>query len=1117
MNEHIEYHSYPINAHSLKELDVTPAFNYSLPANAREIFHRLKTNSTFSSAEISAIGSLGQAVRQMILYYQKNQNPALLQDLRSFTKGLLYPDRYRTLLVNMLSSFPPESFYLDSNQAKLFLSDRPDVQSYQLELILGLFLVGLVDENPAFTLDRSLFRNMTLSTSDEFQQFFKRIPAFFQSEPRFPKTDNSLLEILRAPWKSSPDSITGQLDYVIQKWKWALDDHLLQSLILSLDIVKEEHRVHGHGPGSAHVPDFQGPSYMVPEDRVNFSEDLDWMPRTVLIAKNVFVWLDQLSRKHMRSITTLDQIPEAEIQLLADSGINSLWLIGLWERSTASQKIKQLCGNPDAIPSAYSLYDYQISKALGGDLAYQNLNDLSRSYGIRLAADMVPNHVGLSSKWIYEHPDWFISLPNSPFPNYSFQGENLSEHSDYSIQIEDNYYNKTDAAVVFKHHQYSSGKTRYIYHGNDGTSMPWNDTAQLNYLREDVREAVIQTILLVARKFSIIRFDAAMTLTKKHFQRLWFPEPGSGGAIPSRAEHGLKKSEFNKSMPTEFWRDVVDRVAEEAPDTLLLAEAFWMMEGFFVRTLGMHRVYNSAFMHMLRDEKNHDYRSLLKKTIEYDPQILKRYVNFMNNPDEETAIAQFGNDGKYFGVCTLMATIPGLPMFGHGQIEGFTEKYGMEYRRAYYNETPDQDLMERHKREIFPLLKKRYLFAEVENFYLYDFSDSSGSISQDVICFSNQFKNEKAFVIYHNKWGDISGTIKKTCEINGVSKALSESLDIPPQPDTFLLYRDHISELEYLIPTETLANTGFHLQMGAYECRVFLDFSIVHDQDGSYSLLHQTIGNQGTSSLEDERRKIKYRGVSNKLMEIFSFYPLSAELCANLEQKLLEKFSSVYNGFLASLIEANQLDISPGELKIITKSAAAAYFNIQKIIFAISEKKQHKDIFSTNSTAASLLWALLNPVKEYVPTNAISKLVPSSLPDLRIFSVPDVTNSNFLDIQNLRSLISTTYSLPSEHISWSIFSILNQIIESEKGKSLLKIHSYQGVKYFHKESFWDLAGLITILKINQGNLITESIEEIHDSMVLELIDIYLALLELASSADFQLEPFLRTARLKLGD
>jgi len=33
------------------------------------------------------------------------------------------------------------------------------------------------------------------------------------------------------------------------------------------------------------------------------------------------------------------------------------------------------------------------------------------------------------------------------------------------------------------------------------------------------------------------------------------------------------------------------------------------MEGYFVRTLGMHRVYNSAFMNMLRDEENANYRS----------------------------------------------------------------------------------------------------------------------------------------------------------------------------------------------------------------------------------------------------------------------------------------------------------------------------------------------------------------------------------------------------------------------------------------------------------------------------------------------------------------------------
>ncbi len=164
----------------------------------------------------------------------------------------------------------------------------------------------------------------------------------------------------------------------------------------------------------------------------------------------------------------------------------------------------------------------------------------------------------------------------------------------------------------------------------------------LTFRASTCAQAVTQTILAVARKFPIIRFDAAMTLAREHIHRLWFPETDRKDAIPSRFGHGMTRLEFDAAVPNEFWREVVDRVAVDAPDTLLLAEAFWMMEGYFVRTLGMHRVYNSAFMHMLRDEETGKYRQLIKNTLEFDPQILKRHVNFMSNPDEETAIDQFG-------------------------------------------------------------------------------------------------------------------------------------------------------------------------------------------------------------------------------------------------------------------------------------------------------------------------------------------------------------------------------------------------------------------------------------------------------------------------------------------
>ena len=217
--------------------------------------------------------------------------------------------------------------------------------------------------------------------------------------------------------------------------------------------------------------------------------------------------------------------------MLSNWNFTALWLIGIWERSSASQKIKQYMGNSEAVSSAYSIYDYTIAKDLGGEEAYENLKARAWQRGIRIACDVVPNHTGIYSKWVVEHPEYFIQSEYPPFPNYSFTGIDLSEDPGIQLRIEDRYYNKTDAAVVFQRIDNHTGKVIYIYHGNDGTNMPWNDTSQLNLLKQEVREALIQTIMKVAKKSPIIRFDAAMTLAKKHFQRLWFPLPGTGGAI----------------------------------------------------------------------------------------------------------------------------------------------------------------------------------------------------------------------------------------------------------------------------------------------------------------------------------------------------------------------------------------------------------------------------------------------------------------------------------------------------------------------------------------------------------------------------------------------------------
>ncbi|HEU0236835.1 MAG TPA: alpha-amylase family glycosyl hydrolase [Candidatus Limnocylindrales bacterium] len=739
-----------------------------------------------------------------------------------------------------------------------------------------LILTRIANENPAAAPLRDLFDDRPLAERADYEAAIATLDAFFAAQPGFGPDGETLLDMLRAPARHSPTSLAGQLRYIRERWGSMLGD-LLDRLLIALDVIAEEERaLHlrfgGGGGSAAEAPEFGG----LDAEPERFSSDSEWMPRLVLIAKSTYVWLDQLSRWYERDIRTLDAIPDEELDRLARAGITGLWLIGLWERSIASERIKRRRGNPDAVASAYSLDDYRIAGDLGGDGAYANLRERAWARGIRLSADMVPNHMGIDSRWVTEHPEWFISLPWSPYPGYSFNGPDLSSHPDVGIVLEDHYWDNTDAAVVFKRFDRRGGEDRYIYHGNDGTSFPWNDTAQLDFLKPEVREQVIRTILDVARRFPIIRFDAAMVLAKKHISRLWYPEPGSGGAIPSRAEHGsMPKAAFDAAIPVEFWREVVDRVAAEVPDTLLLAEAFWLLEGYFVRTLGMHRVYNSAFMHMLRDEDNAGYRRVIKETLEFDPEILKRYVNFMNNPDEKTAVEQFGKGDKYFGVASLLATLPGLPMLGHGQIEGFGEKYGMEFRRATQDERPDPWLVERHEREIFPLFHRRGMFAGAEDFLLYDFEADGGGIDEHVYAYSNGRGAGRSLVVYHNRFASTAGRIRESAAYaqkaaDGsktlVRRPLGDALELPGGADDFIAFRDARTGLEYLRAAAEVRQGGLWVRLDAYQGHVFWDFRTLHDGvAGQWRRLAERLGGAGVPSLDEALRELQLEPVHEPL------------------------------------------------------------------------------------------------------------------------------------------------------------------------------------------------------------------------------------------------------------
>ncbi|MBU2599317.1 alpha-amylase [bacterium] len=826
------------------------------------------------AGQLNAMGLIDEILHYVIDVYQEQRNPKAFKNSFDWVNGQFNFEVISKTLTQFIELFPP----LVVHQGKVLVWDYMNgftEGTSNLE-IAGeeLLLLFLANNNPAFLPFIELFDDTELAKDVPYEVLIGSIIDFFKTQPTFGPFNQFLVDLLRAPVVASPNSFTGQIEYIRDNWGLIISPELMHRILLALDLVKEEEKFGFFEPGISLVPCFKG--YALKEygyeEFESFSQDLDWMSKVVLIAKNVYVWLDQLSKKYKRPINRLDQIPNEELDLLAGWGFTGLWLIGLWERSPASQKIKQICGNPEAVSSAYSIYDYVTAGDLGGEEALEGLKFRAWQRGIRLASDMVPNHMGIYSKWVIEHPDWFVQLNYSPFPSYNFTGPNLSWDDRVGVYIEDGYWTRRDAAVIFKRVDHWTGDVRYIYHGNDGTCMPWNDTAQLNFLRADVREAVIQSILHVARNFPIIRFDAAMTLAKRHYQRLWFPAPGEGGDISSRAGLGMTKEDFDKVFPKEFWREVVDRVTQEVPDTLLLAEAFWLMEGYFVRTLGMHRVYNSAFMNMLKMEENANYRSVIKNVIEFDPEILKRFVNFMNNPDEQTAVAQFGKGDKYFGVAMMMVTMPGLPMFGHGQIEGFTEKYGMEYRKAYWHEEVDWDLVRRHEAEIFPLMKKRHLFSGVENFVLYDFYAPEGWVNEDVFAYSNRVGDEKALVIYHNKYATTKGWIRlsTTMSIKGdkpgekrlIQKSLAEVLDIKLEERYFYIFKDYKSGLEYIRQGKELTEKGLYVELEAYQHHIFLDFREVCDDDcWYYARLTSFLKGDGVFNLDEAYKEIYFESI----------------------------------------------------------------------------------------------------------------------------------------------------------------------------------------------------------------------------------------------------------------
>ena len=1009
---------------------------------------------------------------------------------------------YQTVLTRYLSDSEPDfftrltallsknhagndvlAFYMKEFPSPLLLEQQLPLDYFYDESLRGYFIHQVMLDNPALLKAAKPFiAPEGLSFPKGSQALTALLGGYTQGAALMTNSDEDIFTFLTRPAKLYPDSLLDQISYIMDTWGDMLPAELKALLLRAIDYVQEEEKPHFGGPGDGGGG--SGPTYVPDSSSYNteyeaFSADRNWMPNVIMIAKSTLVWLDQLSKEYGYPINTLDQIPNQELDNLHERGFTALWLIGLWERSSASKKIKNLCGNPEAEASAYSLKNYEIASSIGGWAALDNLRQRCADRSLRLASDMVPNHTGIDGDWIFNHSEYFIQQSYPPFPSYTYNGENLSENPDIEIKLEDHYYDQSDAAVTFKRRDLRTGETSYIFHGNDGTSMPWNDTAQLDFLNPATREAVFQQIKHVAKNFPIIRFDAAMTLAKKHIQRLWYPKPGHGGDIAGRAQSGLDDATFHALIPQEFWREVVDRLSVELPDTLLLAEAFWMMEGYFVRTLGMHRVYNSAFMNMLKNQENQKYRETIKGTISFEPEILKRFVNFMNNPDEETAVAQFGEGDKYFGVCTLLATMPGLPMFGHGQIEGYKEKYGMEYSKAYWDEKPNQWMLDEHYRRVFPLLKKRYLFSGVDNFQLFDLTENNHT-HESAFCYINGTEHEKALVLFNNQYDSVQGWIKNSApklEKQGDNKrtetiSLAEAMGLTVGGRRYVLYEAFPEKLTYMMPSLKVFDEGGYFHLNGYEAKVLLNIREVEDVDGTYEMLYNSLGDRGIKDIDLEILALRLKPVFKAMENLHSasFKKLltsivKGESSAKIERKLILALAEAYTHLGVAVEQLHPVafkalpskprEIEPSEMlkeiqrlaSLLAKDAPEPYFGQGG---AIMDELP-------SIIAASLF---LKPFIHEGSTSTDAMIASDKLLLSRFFS-EDLQEAGFSD-DHARKACHSAAILASAAIMVDTFTkstpqkVLSTLLTDKAVRTYANCNEYQGITWYKKEAIQEL-------------------------------------------------------------
>ena len=343
---------------------------------------------------------------------------------------------------------------------------------------------------------------------------------------------------------------------------------------------------------------------------------------------NTRVWLTQLSRRLGR-VATLDDIPDAELDLIVAMGFDWVWFLSIWRTGPAGQRVSRsnpewrrafeatlpdLC-DEDIGGSGFAITGYVVHPGLGGDTALARLRSRLRDRGLRLMLDFVPNHTALDHPWVDDHPEYYVvgtelDLARAP-RNYTWVKCRRGD--------------------------------RLLAYGRDPYFPGWPDALQLNYGNPAMQDAMLGELLKIAGRCDGVRCDMAMLILPEVFERTW----------------GIA------SQP--FWPKATRRVREQAADFCFMAEVYWDLE-WTLQQQGFDYTYDKRLYDRLRDRHARPVRDHFRAGLDYQDKLAR----FLENHDEPRAAATFP-PGVHEAVAVITYLAPGLRFFQKGQFQGRTK------------------------------------------------------------------------------------------------------------------------------------------------------------------------------------------------------------------------------------------------------------------------------------------------------------------------------------------------------------------------------------------------------------------------------------------------------------